>query len=60
MLYLGSISLFYYLYASFWAVLVQLHLARPWKHRNMTKELIEELGRKNRTPSDKDNKEDSE
>ncbi|KAH7322857.1 hypothetical protein B0I35DRAFT_450094 [Stachybotrys elegans] len=43
MLYLGSLSLFFFIYATLWDTLAALHLAEPLERRNEPKRIMEEL-----------------
>ena len=43
MIYLGSINLFYYIYANLRGLLARLHVAPPLQHRNITKEIIQNM-----------------
>ncbi|CAM1504267.1 Fc.00g018580.m01.CDS01 [Cosmosporella sp. VM-42] len=46
MMYLGTINLYYYLYAGFWGFLAKLRLVRPIQRRIEPKLIMEELVRK--------------
>lgn len=46
MLYLGTINLYYYIYANFWGALAKIRLARPLPKRNDVKRKFEELAAK--------------
>lgn len=54
-IYLGTINLFYLLYALFWGVLAKLRLARPMVVQNEPKRIMQEMERayklKNNTES---------
>lgn len=43
MMYLGSVNLYYYLYANFWGALAKIGLCKPLVVRNAVKERFEEL-----------------
>ena len=46
MMYLGTINLYYYIYAGFWGFLAKLRLAQPIQRRIEPKLIMEELARK--------------
>ena len=45
MMYLGSINLYYFVYATFWDGLAKLGLARPLQRRNEPKRIMQEMTR---------------
>lgn len=46
MLYLGSINLYFFLYAIIWGIFAKLGLARPVEHTIAPKHLIAEMSRR--------------
>jgi len=46
MMYLGSVNLYYYVYAAFWGALAKMRLCKPLVRRNAVKEMFDELARR--------------